>query len=876
MWYQLTIEEIAERLKADLKKGLSPDEVKLRIEQEGLNELPRGKKITWWQFLFRQFKSPLVYILVIAAIITAFLHEWVDTIVVVMAVLLNVSVGFWQEFKSNNILEKLQKTVRVMAQVRRNGVIYEIDSSGLVPGDIIMLRAGSKAPADARIFEARELEVNEALLTGESSAVKKKLSIIIGETTIGDRSNMVHMGTIVEKGEGVAVVVETGEKTEIGKIALMTQKVESDETPLQKRIGKLGLILTLFVVVSTIIIVAVGIKESYDIKDIFITAIAVAVAAIPEGLPAGIAIILAISAQRILKEKGIIKRLVAAETLGSTSVICADKTGTMTEGKMKIEEIITEGAKKKAEMILGFANEAIIEEEKGEMVVKGESTDQAKMLAFLDGGNNMDEYLEKNPRVTLIPFDSDRLYIASIHTAKDDAGKYFIYVTGSPEVLTIASSQIQAKGGVVALDDKKRTELKGEYESYAKKGYRMIAMAQRVVSIESIKMDFNSEKDAESMIHDLCFMGFAAIRDPIREDVKGSINASREAGIKTVMLTGDHELTAISIGGEVGLSTKPSAVMSGSELDIITDDELNKRILDVEIFARVSPRHKMRIIQSWKHHNQVVTMTGDGVNDAPALKAADIGVALGSGTDVAKEASDLILLNNSFSTIVSAVRQGRIAFDNIRKVTVFLLASSFTELILIMSSLLFKTPLALLGRHMLFTNLIEDALPNVALAFEPGEDDVLKRKPISSNEPILDKESKVIIFFTSILSDLVLVGVFLWLFKYSNHHIDYIRSIIFLILGTDTLFYVFSIKSLRKPIWSYNLFNNKYLVWAVIIGFVAMFSAVYMPFLYRNLELAPISKEAVLFVFLMGLWEVFLVEIVKWWFFWRKGVAKID
>lgn len=880
MWYRSSLDEIFKHFTTNAEDGLSKISAEDRIKKYGKNVLPRGKKITWLQFLLRQFKSPLIYILLVGAALTAYLNEWTDMTVILLAVIVNVAVGFWQEFRSNNILEKLKEIVKTNALVIRDGEVHEIDSELLVPGDIILLKAGKKVPADARIVSSNRLKLDEASLTGESSPVGKENVEITEEKVIGDRNNMVHMGTLVARGDGVAVVVATGSETEFGKIALLTQRAEDDPTPLQIRMGKLGRVIAVLVGIATLIIFFVGMYEGESFREMFTTAIAVAVAAIPEGLPAAISIVLAVGAQKILKQKGVIKRLVAAEALGSASVICTDKTGTLTEGKMVIKKMVIGGDEELARENLALANEGLVERCDGKFVVNGETTDQAKLRYFLDNGGHHDALMKRMPRISLLTFNPELKYIASFH--KDsNTKKYKLFTNGAPEeVLSLSSKYIAENGETAPLTDEIIDAFKVSYEELASQGYRVLGLSERVFdSVDNAdSVDLEDIDTRNALAKDMVFIGFAAIRDPIRDDVRVSIIQARSAGVKTIMMTGDHILTAKAIGGELGFDISDDAVMNGKDIGSCSDEQLQEKVKVVEIFARVNPEHKMRIIDALQVNGHVVAMTGDGVNDAPALKSADIGIAVGSGTDIAKAASDLILLNDSFSIIVAAIKQGRIAFDNIRKVTVFLLAGSFTELILIMSSLVLRIPLPITAVQILWTNLVEDSLPNVALAFEPGEKDVMKRPPVGKNESVLDAESKIIIFFVGIFTDFVLLGTFLYFYYLTEIPLDHLRTLIFAALGLDTFFYIYSIKNLRKLIFSYNIFSNKYLLGATFIGVGLMVSAVYTPFLNNLLGTVPLTVNDWLIILAIGIINIVGVEAAKWWFFIRKrgdnGVVK--
>lgn len=872
MWYKSSLDEIFKQLATNAEEGLSEDSAKIRVEKYGKNVLPRGKKVTWFQFLLRQFKSPLVYILVIGAAMTIYLKEWVDTTVILAAVVVNVSVGFWQEFRSNNILEKLREVVRTNALVIRDGGIHEINAEYLVPGDIIVLKTGNKVPADARVLESHYLEVDESILTGESMPVGKDNIEIKEDASIGDRENMVHMGTFVARGDGTAVVVATGADSAFGKIAVMTQQAEDEPTPLQIRMGRLGRTLAILIGVASVMIFVMGVIQDKSVAEMMKTAIAVAVAAIPEGLPAGISIVLAISAQKILKRKGVVKRLVAAEALGSASVICTDKTGTLTEGKMTVKHLVTGGDEQHARNILALANEAVIEEIGGHDVAKGETTDVAKLQHFLDNDGDIDVLNKNFPRISILTFNPENKYIASLHK-DEDAGTYKIFLNGAPEMLlSISSDYISKEGNVEKLTSEEKSRLHTEFEELAAKGFRVLGIAEHTIKDlkDAENQELEDKETKEALIKNLTFIGFAAIRDPIRDDVRESIAQARAAGVKTIMMTGDHILTARAIGGELGFSTEDKSVMEGKVVEGMTDEELQELVKHAEIFARVNPEHKMRVIDALQRNGEVVAMTGDGINDAPALKSADIGVAVGSGTDIAKAASDLILLNDSFSIIVAAIRQGRIAFDNIRKVTVFLLAGSFTELILIMVPLMFGMEyLPVTAVMILWTNLIEDSMPNIALSFEPGEKGVMDRPPAKKTEPVLDSESKIIVFAVGVLTDIVLLGVFMFFYFQGVMGQEHLQTLIFAALGLDTFFYIYSIKNLRKMLFSYSLFDNKYLIGATVIGMGMMLVAIYVPFFNDALHTVPLTLANWYVILAIGIIEVVGVEVAKWYFIHR-------
>ncbi|MEX0877702.1 MAG: HAD-IC family P-type ATPase [Candidatus Spechtbacterales bacterium] len=868
LWHLKTLDEIKEKLSVDTERGLSTKEVAERQVSFGLNELPRGKEKHWWQMFFSQFINPLIFILLIAAGLTLWIavHEskaghsgslelYADTLVITLAVLINVLIGFWQEFRSNNLFEKLEKLVNIKAQVKRGGGLKEVDSKELVPGDIILLHAGVKVPADARIIEAKNIETNEALLTGEFMPVKKEVADLDEKTDLAERVNMVHAGTVIEKGDGVALVVATGEHTELGEIAKLTASVEEEKTPLQKRLEGLSKKISWIVVFFAAVIVAVGLFERAgsfselareDVTEMFTLAVAVAVAAIPEGLPAAMSVVLAVASQRILSKKGLVKTLLGAEILGSTSVICTDKTGTLTEGKMKVEDLKHTDKAHNAGFALAFANEAMIMEG-GE--ISGESTDKAKLQYFIDNGGDLEKALDEMPRIATLPFDSDSKYIASFHNSE---GGTKVFVTGAPEELLEISTK----------SDAEKKKIQGEIDELASSGYRLIGLAERVLE-DSAKTDFEDSESLRKEIKNLVYTGTAIIGDPIRSDVSESLQTAREAGIRIIMITGDHKLTALSIGDKLGFRNTEKSILEGSELDKMSAEELANIIGDVDIISRASPKHKMQIIEALRLKEEVVAMTGDGVNDAPALKNADIGVALGTGMDVTKEASDLVLMNDSFTTISEAIRQGRIAFDNIRKVSIFVISNAFTEIMLVLTALILRLPLPITAVQILWANLVEDGLPAIALAFEPGEEDIMKRKPFKRKEPILDRLGMYIIGIVGIFSNLILVGLFLWL-VWAGYPTQYIQTVIFAAVATDTLIYVFSVKRLHKSIFHSSITNNKYLIMGIVVGMLLMFSSVYVPALNTLLSTVPLDMFGISLALGSGIVRLLFIELTKW------------
>ncbi len=850
LWHTLDFQEVAKVLRTNLQEGLSASEVEKRKRAFGSNKLPAKKPISsFWLFL-SQFKSPLVYILLIGAVVTFLFHEFTDCLVILGAVFLNTIVGFLQEKKAQNTLRALKKVVKHKAEVLRDGKLKIIDSEELVPGDIIILNPGERVPADGRLVEAHRLKINEMALTGEWMPASKHTDILPEETPLADRDNMVYMGTIVESGFGRAIVVNIGENTEIGKVAKLIRETKEEKTPYQKKLAHFSKIIGVIVVIISFFILVEGMLTLKELplferfKEMFTTAIAVAVAAIPEGLPVAMTIILALGMQKILQRKGLVRKLVAAETLGSTSVIATDKTGTLTEGKMAVDKVI--GKKEAVLKCALLTSEAFVEnpqETKEKWIIRGKPTERALLKASIElyGYQFLKDWEKK--RVDQILFDSIRKFKAALYQEK---GKLLLFVCGAPEKLLELSS----------LSQEEKAQWEKELTKLTKKGLRVVACAKR---------EIKEKKHINDLIENLEFLGLITLSDPIRKDAKEAIKICKQAGLKVIIVTGDHKLTTKAIAEELGLKAKEEEILEGVELDKLTQEELIKILPKIKIFARVEPKHKMRIIDAWQKKGEVIAMTGDGINDAPALKKADIGVALGSGTEVAKETSDLILLNDSFSIIVAAIEEGRRIIDNIRKVITYLLSDSFTEVILIGASIITQTPLPVTALQILWVNLIEDTFPSIALSFEPKEKDIMKRKPIGHKAPLLTREMKVIIFIIGIITDFILLGVFFWLLK-QNYEIDYIRTIIFASLAVNSLLYIFSCKNLRKNLWQERIFSNKLLIGAVLIGLGMLILAIYLPSLQYALKTKPLGLHGWLIVFGASIVDILLIEATKFYF----------
>jgi len=861
-WHTLSWKETVKKLNSSVQKGLSEKEIKIRQQKVGKNLLPEEKPFPKLKIFLEQLQSPLIYILIIAGITTFILREYTDSIVIFSAVVLNTIVGFFQENKAIETLRKLKKVVKIKAEVVRGGYTKIIDSSELVLGDIIILNSGDKIPADARIIESHNLKINQMALTGEWLPDEKHSAILPEKTPMADRDNLVYMGTIIEDGKAKAIVIRIGDKTEIGKVAKMVKEAKEEKTPLQRKLSHFSKIIGTIIVLFCLIIFIEGMITGNSFIEMFTVAVAVAVAAIPEGLPVAMTVILALGMQRILKRKGLVRKLLAAETLGGTNIICTDKTLTLTEGRMRVSEILTAGElldNKKGDHLLALkiatlANEAFIENPEQTMkewIIRGRPTDKALLLAGMEIGINKKELEKELPLIAELPFNSVNKYLAKV--LKLNKKEDIIYVSGAPEKLLEISKYLRKGNREVSLTPQMVEEIKSKLEGLAGKGLRVVAVAYK--KIENVK----------NLVDNLVFVGLIALKDPIRKGVKRAMKICRQAGMKPIIVTGDHKLTAKAVAKELGFKIKEENIMEGKELDELSEEDFRKKVKKIQVYARVEPKHKMKIVQAWQEAGEVVAMTGDGINDAPALKKADIGVALGSGTEVAKGASDLILLNDNFSIIVAAIEEGRAIIDNIRKVITYLLADSFTEIILVGFSILVGLPLPITAAQILWMNLIEAGLPNIALAFEPKEKDLMKQKSQRHKIRLLTREMKVIIFIVGILTDLILLGLFFWLWGQS-YDITYVRTMIFAALSVDSLFYIFSCKSLRQNLWHINPFSNKILLIALGVSFLMLVSAIYLPFFQTFLKTVPLGIFDWLIILALGIIELILIEATKYYF----------
>jgi len=842
IYHNISSLDVIKILNSDSQVGLTEKEVQKRRFDFGKNVLMEEKKYLKFKLFLSQFKSPLMYILIFAGIITLFLNNYTDSIVIFLAVLINALFGFFEENKVSNVLKKLQNSLKTKTIVLRNGKKKEIFKEDLVPGDIIYLKAGQKVPADGRLIEVNDLRISEAVLTGEWLSKEKSIDTLPKETILADKKNMVYMGGLVENGDGKAIVVATSKKTEAGKIAELIHSTEEKQTPLQEKILNFSKFIGITIGISSILIFLFGIfLRDLSWIEMFEISIAIAVSGIPEALPIVITVILVIGAERILRKKGLIRKLASVETLGSTQIICFDKTKTITEGKMKLNNIVTE----KGELALkasvlcsdGYINE------KGDLI--GSPTGCAILQGAIDSNYNVKEIL-KLEELQSLSFNSENKYALSLR--KEDK-KRILYICGAPEIL---------------IKKSKNAELwKEEIDRLTKKGLRVIGVGYKEIK--------KTSKDLNKIANGFNFIGLLSFIDPLRDNVKEAIETCKRAGIRTILITGDHILTAKTIAEEIGLEVKEENIMNGQELDTLNENDLIKKINKIKVFARVEPRHKLRIVDAWQKKGKIVAMTGDGINDAPAIKKANIGISLGSGTEVAKEVSDLVLLDDDFNTIIKTIEEGRIALDNLRKSLSYSLADSFASIILIgFSTIIFGWPLPILAVQVLWNNLIEDTFPGIAFAFEPKENNVMKRKPVKRNK-LMTKEMKILIFATGIVDEFLVLLAFYFLYFVKGLDLEYVRTVVFAIISMDTVFTIFCYKNLKKNLWKINPFSNMYLNIACIFVIILCLSAIYLPSLQVFLKTVPIDAFAWGIIVLIAILSVIGIEATKYFFISRKN-----
>lgn len=853
-WYQLETTEIVAELKTDLKKGLSSEQVEKKRESFGYNELVGQKGPSIWDMIFAQLKNFLTLILITSSIISFAVGEATDAIVILIVVILNTALGVSQESRANKALEALKQMASPKSKVIRNSQTLEIPSQELVPGDLVILETGDYIPADLRLIESVNLKIDESSLTGESVPVEKNARDVITEqVSIGDRHNSAFMGTIITYGRGRGIVVNTGMKTEIGQIAEMLESYEENETPLQKKLAEFGKLLGYIALAVVVLVFILGVLRQEPLLQMFMTSISLAVAAIPEGLPAIVTIVLALGMKKMIQRHVIIKRLHAVETLGSVTTICSDKTGTLTKNAMTVVAIHSDqktfnvtgkGYSPEGEFlydeqeinleaypdlllllkICALNNDAQLKKaEDGHWKIIGDPTEGSLLVAAAKAQYDLDKISELNPRIQELPFDSDRKRMTTFHQNPDEKN-YYAFVKGAPDITLSLCTKVYQKGSSVPLTAEKKSKILKVNSDMASQSLRVLALAYR--EIEEIP----ENPTPEEMETELVFVGLVGMIDPARPEAIEAIRTCKSAGIRPVMITGDYKETAVAIAQELGIIEDEKAI-TGPELEKISTDDLAKSVQEVSVFARVSPEHKVKIVEALKSTGQIVSMTGDGVNDAPALKKADIGVAMGiTGTDVAKETADMILTDDNFASIVSAVEEGRVIYSNIRKFIFFLLSCNVAELMIIFFAMLVGWPIPLEPIQILWLNLVTDAFPALALGMEPAEPNVMQKMPRDPKESIINRKMSRGIIIQSVAMTIAVLGIFRVIHQ-GTGDIHIARNFAFITLVVSELFRAFTARSEDLSVFKLGFFSNKFVIGGTLISFLLMLAVVYIPFL---------------------------------------------
>ena len=931
-WHAMTNKEVLQALDSKMETGLSSAEVKTRQEKYGLNELEEAPPTSFWQMLWAQINSFVIYMLLGAAIISALLGDYVEAIAIMAIVILNAILGIIQESRAEAALAALKKLAAPEASVLRDGKRISVPASQLVPGDIVFLEAGNYIPADVRLLEAVNLRIDEASLTGESVSVQKNAQIRLeDDIPLGDRANTAFMGTLVTYGRGQGIVVSTGMNTQLGMIATMLQQVEEEQTPLQRRLDQFGKILGWATLVICGLVFVIGVirfvlepgtadffsPEALEtFTELFMIAVSLAIAAVPEGLPAVVTISLALGMREMVKRHALIRKLSSVETLGSATVICSDKTGTLTQNEMTVTRIWGDGKfitvtgsgyTPQGEFLLDgnqinlkeypviktalwlgtLNNDAQLEpagEQDGRETYRmiGDPTEGSILVAALKAGATAKALNKSYPRAQEIPFDSVRKRMLTIHSVdspededisplNDADGKrdlYFINVKGAPDVvLGLCTQMMTSNEHNQPLTDQRREEILAANDAMTGDALRVLGVAYRTVT------ELPEAMEGEELEQDLTFVGLIGMIDPAREEVSDALVTARNAGIRTIMITGDYPNTARAIAEQIGLLRPGRKVMTGTDLNKLSDDEMVENVQVTDVYARVSPEHKMRIVDALRANQEVVAMTGDGVNDAPAIKRADIGIAMGiTGTDVAKGAADMVLTDDNYASIVSAVEQGRVIYSNIRKFVYYLLSCNAAEIMVIFLATLFGWPIPLTAIQLLWLNLVTDGAPALALGTEPGDPDIMERPPRPTNEPIINKHMQIGILVQTIAITAVTLGAYAIGLYSEPEHAEFAQTMAFVTLSISELFRAYTARSEFFPLLKMGVFKNKLMNWAVLGSLALIFIVLYVPFLQPIFNTAPLGIAQWLEILPLVLIPSIAAELTKGYL--RKRIKK--
>ena len=884
-WSQIEPKQLEARLNTNFLTGLSCRRVEDIQKRYGKNIITKKNNYGLLGKFFKQFKNPLILILLIAGVVTIFLQEFLNSIVIFSAMLINVLIGTFHEEKASRAFDKLNKLQQKYATVIRDGKKMVVESVEVVLGDIIILESGMSIPADIRILESSDLQINESVFTGEWLSVKKNTNVIHEDLPITEQNNMAWMGTLVSSGQGVGVVVDIGDSTQFGHISKSLLEENKTKTPIQKNIKNIATLISYIAIISIIIILILGIIRGESISNMLFLAIAIAVSIVPEGLPAALTVVLAIGMEKILKAGGLVKNILTAETLGSTTVILTDKTGTLTQARMKATDFITldfiqktgnkesvELSQKKLLKMAVLSSDAFVEEvekeKENELIIHGRPVEKAIVMEGLEKGISQEVLLEKDKRIDFFAFNSENSFAVSLNECPE-IPQNKMYFSGSPEFLLNQSAFVYKDGNAEIFTEEMRESFLDKQKKMSGEGARFIAIGYKDTNLKKIPRD-NNLVDRKK-IDGIVFMGLIGFSDPIRLDVRSSIREARNAGARVIMLTGDNAETALKIAKDSGISGKNAGVVLGNEVEKYNDEELLRILKENSVFARILPSQKLRIVKVLKNNEEIVAMTGDGINDAPALQNADIGIAVGSGTEVAKEASDLILLDDSFSIIVKAIQEGRRIMDNLKKIILHLTSVNFGEVFLIMGALIFSIPLPILPAQILWINIIGEGLLNFSFAFEPAEKDIMKRNPnLHASKNLINKNIKKMIFATGLITGLFTLVLFIILRSFEIP-IEELRTIMFITLSIGSILFLFSIKNLKLPIWKINLLSNKFLNIAIMLSIIALFCVFTLPFLRELLQLTILDNFDFAVILFVALFNLFTIELAKYFIFWRKN-----
>ena len=876
-FYNQKIEDVAQELETSSSQGLSVNQIEELRTKYGTNSLTSKKKISIWQRFLAQFKDFMIIVLIVAALLSGFVaQEWTDAAIIMIVVILNAVLGVFQESRSEEAINALKKMATPNAHVRRDGQIVEIPSTELVPGDVVLLEAGDVVPADLRLTLTKSLKIEESALTGESVPVDKTSDPVNEEkVALADQDNMAFANTNVTYGRGEGIVTETGMNTEVGKIATMLNNTDETDTPLKRNLNQLGKTLTIMILLICAVVFVVGFFTKKGTEptdklaiDMFLVAVSLAVAAIPEGLPAIVTIILALGTQVMAKHNSIVRKLPAVETLGATDIICSDKTGTLTQNKMTVEQVYYDNKIHQASNSINHDNHALMAmvlandsklDDNNQLL--GDPTETALIQYALDQKIDVHNLLVNHKRLQEVPFDSGRKLMSTVN---EDNGQYFVAVKGAPDQLLKRVTRIELDGKVSEITEKQKNEIMLSNQNMAKNALRVLGLAYKPVE------QLYDDPTTDNVEQDLIFAGLVGMIDPERPEAKEAIKEAHSAGIRTVMITGDFQVTAQAIAERLGI-LKPGQderVVTGAQLDEFSDEYLEKHVADFDVYARVSPEHKVRIVKAWQAQGKIVAMTGDGVNDAPSLKQADIGIGMGiTGTEVSKGASDMVLADDNFATIVEAVKQGRKVFSNIQKAILYLMSCNVGEVLTVFMMTMLGWDI-LAPVQLLWINLVTDTLPAIALGLEPVEKGIMKRTPRGKKSNFFSGGVASSIVYQGILEGVIVLTTYQLGLNFGPHmgnanlqHADAL-TMAFLTLGLIQLFHAFNSKYIHQSIFSKRTFANKWFNWAILISAIVM-AAVELPFMTKFFDVTELNSTQWLIVLGAGICMILIVEIVK-------------